>query len=191
MSAVQGPLRYTALFSQFGSQKLAGKGPSLPTGRLSCCLWRLQTSVFRWSATGMGGKAQVGPRGRKPEIQSRALVPRSCCAPTWWAVLQQRTDAAATRKAWTRLRHHKNTPQRGWDPDTEGSGSWVTSLVTTVRNKELGRLCDSSSKGKMELLKLHLHCHVFQSSLVATTCRHQLCVTCVCPRGTSSPHTPA
>lgn len=95
---MQGPLHYIALFSQFGSQKLAEKGPSLPTGRLSYCLWRLQTSVFQWSVKGMGGKARVGPKGRKPEIQKSLLVPCSCPALTQWPILQQRTDAHPTAK---------------------------------------------------------------------------------------------
>lgn len=176
MSAVQEPLHYIALFSQFESQKLAEKGPFLPTGRLSCCLWRLQTSASQWSAIGMGGKAQVGPRGRKPEIQSRASVPRLCHALTWWAILQW-TGAAAIRKAWARLPHHRNTPQRGWNPATEVSVSCITPLVTTVRKKEFW---DSSGDWNMELLKEYLCCQLFQRSLMATAYRYEPYATCVC-----------
>lgn len=174
MSAVQGPLRYIALFFQFGSQKHAEKGPSLPTGRLSCCLWRLQTSVSQWSVIGMAGKAQVGPRGRKPEIQSRALVPRSRHALTCWAILQW-TGAAAIREAWARLPYQRNTPQRGQNPATEVFVSCTTPLVTTVRKKEL---CDSTSHWKQ--LKEYLCCQLLQRSLMATAYRYEPYATHVC-----------
>lgn len=143
MFAVQGPSHYIALFSQCGSQILAEKGPSPPTGRLSYCLWRLQTSVFQWSVKGTGGKARVGPKGRKPEIQNSSLVPCSFPALTRRAILEQRTNPAANQKAWTRLPHYENTSERGANQSMKGFGSWVTSWVMTVRNKQLGRLCDS------------------------------------------------
>lgn len=117
-SAVQGPWHYIALFSQFGSQKLVEKGPSLPTGTLSYCLWRLQTSVFRWSVKGMEGKAQAGPKGRKPEIQNSLLVP--CSYP---AILWQRTDPEPAGRLGQGFPHQKNTSQRAVNLSTKGFGS--------------------------------------------------------------------
>lgn len=176
MSAMQEPVHYIALFSQFESQKLAEKGPFLPTGRLSCCLWRLQTSASQWSAIGMGGKAQVGPRGRKPEIQSRASVPRLCHALTWWAILQW-TGAAAIREAWARL-PNTETPLIEDGIQLQRCLSHASPLWSLL----WGRRSFGTAQviGNTELLKEYLCCQLFQRSLMATAYRYEPYATCVC-----------